>query len=978
MVNQLTKKDLYSRFLESDSLRRLLKSDKLPRSAAGFHGTLRAFLLAALKETGREILYIAPNQDELEKILIDIEGLDISGVLYLRNPQDLNLLRLETSSARLILCTAEMAEKPLGWAEEIPSIYIEVSGTLEVDDFMEWLESNGFERQSLVTEPAEFAMRGGILDIYSPQSDEPIRVELEGERVVSIRRFDPLTQRSTGTLTSIEVISNLPPDKEGPTLKDFEIDTLTVSAVPEVSPGLLLSEKGADFEASFAQARKVLGRFEGILELAGQGLELIFAMDPEHAESYLSHHLDCYRIADAHLSAGWVDRDRGYAVFTESELFGTRRKRRIPRHFKGLPRDALYELHTGDYVVHIDYGIGVYQGLKMLEISGTKKEFLVISYAGTDVLYLPVENLGLLDRYIGAEGRSPRVSRLGSERWKLARKRAKKAAYDYAQELLSLYARRSLAKGHSFSRHPEEMEWMELTFPYEETPDQHRAIESILADMENLRPMDRLICGEVGFGKTEVALRAAVKAALDSKQVALLAPTTLLALQHYRTFLARLKDLPVRVGMLSRFVTTSERRKVLAALEEGKIDVLIGTHALLSDSVDWSDLGLLIVDDEHRFGVKQKEKIRRRKTEIDTLALTATPIPRTLYMSLVGIRDVSRIETPPLGRKDVITEVANWSDEDVRDWVLRERSRGGLVLFIHNRIETIQVLHARLERLLPGIRMQVAHGQMPERELATIYDSFIEHRTDILIATAILEAGIDIPDMNTIIVDRADLFGLADLHQLRGRVGRGSRQGYAMFVVPRRTTDEAKKRLSAIRAYAGLGAGYRLAVRDMEMRGVGNLLGTEQHGHVNSIGFTLYTKLLSEAVARLKGEDWLREPVLEIEHGSWLPETYIEDSAERVSLYKRLLSAEEESDLDGLAVELCDRFGKMPEPAGRIFYVARIRVLARQKKVIKVSFRKDSWFIQTAERTQRGTGSLRSLTDQLRRLQDIIKKPLDK
>jgi transcription-repair coupling factor (superfamily II helicase) len=480
--------------------------------------------------------------------------------------------------------------------------------------------------------------------------------------------------------------------------------------------------------------------------------------------------------------------------------------------------------------------------------------------------------------------------------------------------------------------------------------------------------MDRLVCGEVGYGKTEVAVRAALKSALDEKQVAMLAPTTILALQHYRTFTERLKELPIRVEMLSRFVGLSERRKVLADLAEGKVDVLIGTHALLSDSVNYNDLGLLIVDDEHRFGVRQKEKIRRKKAEVDTLALTATPIPRTLYMSLVGIRDISSIETPPVGRKDVITEVSNWSDDLVRDWVLRERSRGGLVLFIHNRIETIESLRRRLQRLLPGLRLEVAHGQMPERELASIYDGFLAHKTDALISTAILEAGIDIPDLNTIIVDRADLFGLADLHQLRGRVGRGQLQGYALFIVPRRTTDEAKKRLAAIRAYAELGAGYRLAVRDMEIRGVGNLLGTEQHGHVNTIGFTLYTKLLSEAVARLKGEEWLAEPVLEIDHGAYLPETYIGDSAERVSLYKRLLSVEEEAEIDTLHAELQDRFGRMPESALKILDIARVRVLARRKKVTKVNFRRDAWFILTADRTLRGTGPFSTLLDQLRRL----------
>lgn len=975
MGEHLTKKDLYKRFLESEALVRFFDLSQAPHWITGLPGAARSFLLAALKEVGNEILYLVKTEDRLEQILFDLEGLDLAGITPIRKPEDLNLLRIPATSPRLILCPAELASQPVGWKDERASLYFEPSGEVQLDAALAWLEENGFGRETLVTEPGEFAQRGGILDVFSSHWDEPVRIEFEGDRVLSIRRFDPLTQRSHKTLSSIEIVSNKPPDREGPSIRQYLKDALTVSRDPDASPQMLITDKAVEFapqerhfDFGFALAVKVLGHFEELRELETQGLELLFALDPEHGESYLSHHLENFRIVDAHLSGGWVDRSAGYAVFTEHELFGVRHKRRIPRHFKGIPYDALYELHSGDYVVHMDYGIGIYQGLERLEIAGHEKEFLKIAYGGTDVLYLPVENLGLLDRYIGAEGRAPRVNRLGSERWKLAHKRARKAAYDYAQELLALYAKRSVVKGYAFGRHPDEMEWIELSFPYEETPDQKRAITSIIADMETPKPMDRLVCGEVGYGKTEVAVRAAVKSALDEKQVAMLAPTTILALQHYRTFTERLKELPIRVEMLSRFVGLSERRKVLADLTEGKVDVLIGTHALLADSVNWNDLGLLIVDDEHRFGVRQKEKIRRKKAEVDTLALTATPIPRTLYMSLVGIRDISRIETPPVGRKDVVTEVSNWSDDLVREWVLRERSRGGLVLFIHNRIETIESLRRRLERLLPGLRMQVAHGQMPERELASIYDGFLAHKTDVLISTAILEAGIDIPDLNTIIVDRADLFGLADLHQLRGRVGRGQLQGYALFIVPRRTTDEAKKRLAAIRAYAELGAGYRLAVRDMEIRGVGNLLGTEQHGHVNAIGFTLYTKLLSEVVARLKGEEWFEEPVLEIDHGAYLPETYIGDSAERVSLYKRLLSVEEEAEIDALHEELADRFGRMPEAALKILDIARVRVLARKKKVTKVNFRKDSWFILTADRTLRGTGPFQTLLDQLRRL----------
>ncbi|MCK4334291.1 transcription-repair coupling factor [candidate division WOR-3 bacterium] len=968
MGEHLDKKDLYERFLESDALIRFFDLSELPRSVSGLPGGLRAFFLRALRESGSQILYLAKNEDDVQRLLLDLEGIDRAGIVAIRRIESLNLLRLPSGAPRLILCPAELSEQSMGWEDDRASLYFELSGEVELEAALGWLADNGFERESLVTEPAEFAQRGGILDVFSPLWSEPVRIEFEGDRVVSLRRFDPLTQRSHEKLSSVEVVSNKPPDSQGPTLREYLKDSLTISALPEVSPRLLLTDKAGEFDFGFAPAGKVLGRFEELAELSVQGLELLFAVDPEHGESYLSHHLERFKLVDAHLSGGWVARAEGYAVFTENELFGVRHKRRIPRHFKGIPRDALYELHPGDYVVHIDYGIGIYQGLKRLEIGGQEKEFLKIAYSGTDVLYLPVENLGLLDRYIGAEGHAPRVSRLGSERWKLARKHARKSAYDYAQELLALYAKRSVVRGHAFSRHPDEMEWIELTFPYEETPDQRKAIEGIIADMETPLPMDRLVCGEVGYGKTEVALRAAVKAALDSKQVAMMAPTTILALQHYRTFTQRLKNLPIRVQMLSRFVPQAERRKTLADLAEGKVDVLIGTHALLADSVSYNDLGLLIIDDEHRFGVRQKEKIRRKKAEIDTLTLTATPIPRTLYMSLVGIRDVSRIETPPVGRKDVVTEVSNWSDDMVREWVLRERSRGGLVLFIHNRIETIESLRRRLERLLPGLRMQTAHGQMPERDLAAIYDRFLEHKVDVLISTAILESGIDIPDLNTIIVDRADLFGLADLHQLRGRVGRSQRQGYALFIVPRRTTDDAKKRLAAIRAYAELGAGYRLAVRDMEMRGVGNLLGTQQHGHVNAIGFTLYTKLLAEAVARLKGEEWFTEPVLEIDHGAYLPETYISDPAERVSLYKRLLSVEEEREIDALHEELTDRFGKMPEAAMKILDIALVRALARKKKATKVSFRKDAWFILTADRTLRGTGPFPTLLDQLRKL----------
>jgi transcription-repair coupling factor (superfamily II helicase) len=592
-----------------------------------------------------------------------------------------------------------------------------------------------------------------------------------------------------------------------------------------------------------------------------------------------------------------------------------------------------------------------------------------VRYAENGRIYVPVENLGMLDRYIGSDDRAPALDRLGSRSWHLARTRTAAAVNDYAEELLAIYARRQTAGGFAFSHDTPEQQELEATFSHEETPDQLRAIGEVKRDMESSRPMDRLVCGDVAYGKTEVALRAAFKAVMDGKQVAVLVPTTILAMQHFETFRFRAKPFPIRIAMLSRFVTPGERARVVADLAVGRVDIVIGTHVLLGRAVKFRDLGLLIVDEEQRFGVRQKELIKKRRGGVDALALSATPIPRTLYMALVGLRDISAIHTPPPGRREILTDVQPWNDELIRRYVLREVNRGGQVFFIHNRIESLPAVHERLVRLCPELRIVMAHGRQPERRLARTYFDFAAGGCDVLCSTAIVESGLDLPRVNTIIVNRADWFGLADLHQLRGRVGRTQEQGYALFMIPDRLeiAEEARKRLSAIMAYSQLGSGFKLAMRDMEIRGVGNLLGVEQHGHVARVGFNLYVRLLKEAIAQLKGEAVAPEPELSLDVEAYIPAGYVADSYERVAVYKRLLSVETEAELSDLQAELVDRFGRYPPIIENLFRVARVRVLARRRGLLRVSLKANRIVLVGARSEQVVEGGLERLVELLSR-----------
>jgi transcription-repair coupling factor (superfamily II helicase) len=665
---------------------------------------------------------------------------------------------------------------------------------------------------------------------------------------------------------------------------------------------------------------------------------------------------------EASLSEGWMltsDSQISNYLITDSEIFGWERPqpRQRPRPGAETPESAYADLHPGDWVVHVDYGIGRYIGLVQRTLEGLGREFLCIEYKNGDQVYVPIHQADRLTRYIGPDSSPPAPGNLGSQEWPETKRKVREAVQEVAQDLLGLYALRQVAEGFAFSPDNPWQGELESSFPYIETDDQVKALIDIKHDMETPRPMDRLLCGDVGYGKTEVALRAAFKAVMDGRQVAVLVPTTVLAQQHFDTFRQRLSAFPVTVEMLSRFRTPREQNQILYALTQGAIDIVIGTHRLISADVQFKDLGLVIIDEEQRFGVAHKEHLKKLRTEVDVLTLTATPIPRTLYMALTGVRDISNLNTPPEERLPIITHVGPYSPKLVRQAILRELERGGQVFFVHNRVQTIDAMRLHLEKLVPEARIAIGHGQMPETELASVMHRFTAGNVDILLSTSIIESGLDIPNSNTLIVDRADAFGLAQLYQLRGRVGRGAARAYAYFFRHNklRPTPEGQERLEVIAENTQLGAGYSIAMRDLEMRGAGELLGTRQSGHIAAVGFHLYTRLLAAAVkqARTIGKYEglkvdLKSPNLDsiqpmglpvnvdLPFAIGIPETYVPDTNLRLRLYRRLADLTDEAALEALAAEFSDRFGPLPEMIINLFYQMRVKLRAEKAGLISI------------------------------------------
>jgi transcription-repair coupling factor (superfamily II helicase) len=662
------------------------------------------------------------------------------------------------------------------------------------------------------------------------------------------------------------------------------------------------------------------------------------------------------------LSAGFRNPQEGWVVLTEEEIFGERRRIQEgkSRPSSGKARSPVFsstrELREDDFIVHMDYGVGLYRGLRHLNIGGVSNDYLLLEYLDGDKLYVPVDRLNLIQPYIGGDGKSHRLNKLGGSSWQRAKKRAKAAVSEMVKEILDLYAARQVFGGVGFSPLDQFYQEFEATFEYEETPDQSKAIEEVMKDMGRPKPMDRLICGDVGYGKTEVAIRAAYRSVMDGKQVAILVPTTVLAQQHHQTFCERFKTYPLIIEVLSRFKNPGDQKEILKRLKEGRVDIVIGTHRLLQKDVAFRDLGLVVIDEEHRFGVLHKEKLKQMRKLVDVITLTATPIPRTLQMAISGIRDLSLIQSPPKNRLSIRTWVVRFDDGVIQEAIQREFHRGGQVFFVHPRIQNIYSIAHHLKQLIPEARLAIAHGQMRARELEKVMLQFVKKEFNLLVCTSIIESGLDIPMANTILINHAEKFGLADLYQLRGRVGRGSQQAYAYLLIPGELalSLDAMKRLRAIQELSELGSGFKLAIQDLEIRGAGNLLGPSQSGHIAALGLELYTQLIEQTVRELKGEEITEEitPEIRFHLPTFIPEFYIEDPAERLSLYRRLSSSRSDEEVDGIREELKDRFGKIPEEVHALLEVIKVKILLTKLSIRKFEETPSQFVLTFDEKTR--------------------------
>ncbi len=881
---------------------------------------------------------------------------------------------------RVVVLTRDSLSDPAPPPGVMASTLLEIRAGAELDPgaLSERLDAAGYERAAQIAARGQYAIRGGIIDVFSWHHLQPLRIELFGETVDSLRVFDVDTQTSVLKLESAELAIR-PPARDLACIADYFKESLlvdvdagmdgaraTITAAPalethqagsdgpmvletaiyEVTAGRSNSGSAGDFVLTEASRESVVAQLRG-WQRAGWLTAAFSANEGEEQRlrEILGEDAGTLLHLRGSLQRGFIHDAARLAVLSDAELFGrfqTPRARRAgaARRF-AAPAD-LSELAEGELVVHLEHGIGRFDGV-LTQPDGA--EALAIEYAGGARLYVPIEQAYLVSRYSGLGRARPQLSALGDGKWARAKAGAERSVRSYAAKLLEVQAERTTRHGHPFSPDKPWQREFEAAFPYKETPDQLRAIEAAKQDMESTRPMDRLICGDVGFGKTEVALRAAFKAVMDGKQVAMLCPTTVLAQQHHQTFSERLADYPVRVDVLSRFRTKKETANTLAALAEGTVDIVIGTHRLISPDVKFKNLGLVIVDEEQRFGVAHKERFKTLFRLVDQLTLSATPIPRTLYLSLMGARDMSTIETPPPNRYPVETVVCGYDERIVRDAIERELARKGQVYFLHNRVGTIERMAGRLKLLCPKARIAIGHGQMGEKELEDVMARFVAGESDVLVATTIIESGIDIPNANTIVIDRADRFGLADLYQLRGRVGRAQHKAYAYLMLPRdaMTAGAARKRIGAIKQYTELGAGFRVAMRDLEIRGAGNLLGAEQSGHVMAVGFDLYCQLLRQAIAQLRDEpapprgglpvridfvvtkeghpppDPQAEPL-----DAFLPRSFVRETSLRLAAYRELASAPGDDAIDAVHNAWRDRFGPVPDAVEHLLTLARI------------------------------------------------------
>ena len=865
---------------------------------------------------------------------------------------------------------------------------LEVGSEPGLDGLAEHLALAGYERVERAEERGQFAVRGGLVDVFPTTGREPLRVELYGDEIEQVRAFSPFTQRALHPVDGAVVYpaaerrADLLGARCSPTTSSRRCPSARTISCPcstarRTSSGSRtrcgasgrrrgsseISLEGASELDPFPQAQPfsfeaqrpaiaARGLAEAENELNGfvNGGNRVVVAFPHAGEALRTDNL--LKRADARVldpgqdlpeqpellfavaaaRRGFVWRELGLVLLPDTQVF----RKRPPRADKRLGRAlaSFADLRSGDFIVHEDHGVGKLLGFETKEVAGVTRDYLFLAFRGEDRLYVPHEQLGKISKYIGAAAGAPALSKLGGKAWQNLKSRARESVQELATELIALYAQRQQAPGTAYELENEWLERLETEFPYRETEDQARAIEAVKEDLEAPRPMDRLVCGDVGFGKTEVAVRAAFAAAVNGKQTLVLCPTTILAEQHWNTFKARYRDFPVRVEMVSRFRKPAETKQILKDFADGKIEVLVGTHRVLSRDVIPKDLGLVILDEEQRFGVAQKELLRSLRLEVDVLALSATPIPRTLHMSLSGLRDISIIETPPEGRRPIRTTVGEYDEELVKTALEREIERGGQAFYLHNRVETIEEAAEKLQQLCPKLRFIVAHGQMRERELEEKMHAFLRGDADVLVSTTIIESGIDIPQANTLIVERADVLGLSQLYQIRGRVGRSDVTAHAYLLYPdaMELSPEARARLSTLADHTELGAGFQIAMRDLEIRGAGDLLGAEQSGHVAALGFELYVEMLAEAVAELQGQRRLATRPVRVDArvDAYVPATYVASEALKIDIHRRLALAESDDELRELHAALEDRYGPVPEPVENLFAIQEAKLkLAR-------------------------------------------------
>jgi transcription-repair coupling factor (superfamily II helicase) len=904
-------------------------------------------------------------------------------------------------------------------------IYIKAGDAIDVDGLMEQFVNYGFERTDFVYEPGQFALRGGILDIYSFGNEKPYRVELFGNDVDSIRIFDPETQLSERKLLQVSIIPNVETQfdtKEKVSLFEF-LPQNTVIWMQDweiVKERLLTQEEGLqsfielgergyvkveededkvqkkiistdDFTNAAAVEEQAAHRhiieFGPRLTISGSPvIEIVFHTRAQPAfnrqfellikdlKSWEAKKYSVYLFAenprqlerlqvifedlksDIHFTPvplsiheGFIDEELKVVCYTDHQIFQRYHKYKVKQAYnknKAITLRTLRELQPGDYVTHIDHGVGTYSGLQKIQVNGRLQEAVRIIYRDSDILYVNINSLHKISKYSGKDGTVPKVNKLGSDVWQKLKEKTKTKVKEIAFDLIKLYAQRKAQQGFAHSPDNYMQTELEASFIYEDTPDQSKAVADVKKDMESPSPMDRLVCGDVGFGKTEVAIRSAFKSCCDSKQAAILVPTTILAFQHYKTFSDRLKDFPVKVDYVNRFKSSKEKKETLKNLEEGKIDIIIGTHALLGKEVKFKDLGLLVIDEEQKFGVAHKEKIKTLRTNVDCLTLTATPIPRTLQFSLMGARDLSIINTPPPNRQPIQTELRGYDEDFIREAIYFETERGGQVFFIYNRVQGLAEMAAIIQGLCPDLSIGFAHGQLEGHELEERILDFIDKKYDVLVCTNIVESGVDIPNVNTIIVNNAHHFGLSDLHQLRGRVGRSNKKAFCYLLAPSLATlpTDSRKRLQTLEQHSDLGSGFQIAMRDLDIRGAGNMLGGEQSGFIADIGFETYQKILDEAIKELKRtdfkdlfkdeiskqEDYVQDCTIDTDLEILIPDTYIESITERLSIYTRLDNCDNEKELQEFHTELVDRFGPVPSQVEDLFDTLRCRKLAME------------------------------------------------